>query len=138
MATLVCEDQLRAFLIAEPTVNALIGAKIYPDNAPQGAALPYVTYFRASGPRVRSLKGPSGLSHPRIQLDVLAASRASAKAIASAIRNLVDGYRGAMGSLTVQTIRVENDMDFSEDPEHAGEQTIYGVSLDAIIWFEER
>ncbi len=135
MATLVCEDVLRTFLLTSTDLTDLIDTKIYPDQAPQNVAMPYIVYFRISGQRVRSLDGPNRLIHPRLQYDVLAATRQEAKDIAAVFRNFLDGYQGDIGGLYAQKIEVSDDRDFFEEPIHGDEVGARGVSLDVMVWF---
>ena len=63
------EYQLRAFLLADDDVFALVGNRIYPAPAPQNSAMPFVTFQLVSTDREYSIAGRSGLAGPLIQLD---------------------------------------------------------------------
>lgn len=90
------ESDLKAYLAADAAVAALVGSRIYPLKLPQAPALPAITYQKVSGPRVISLSGYSGLSHPRLQIDCWAATYDQVKALSAAVVAALDAYPGAI------------------------------------------
>lgn len=104
---------------------AIAGGRIHPLELPQGTALPAVTYQRISGPRVRTLSGPGGKARARIQLDGWANTYAEAKALATQLRQALDGYKGLMGTVQVDNVSLDTDWD-RNDPE----REIKGVGMD--------
>ena len=64
------EPALRAYVLADPAVSALIGTRWYPVVLPQSTAFPAVTYQRITTTRVGSHHGPSGLAAARFQIDI--------------------------------------------------------------------
>lgn len=126
------EPGLVSYLSAHPLVTTLVGTRVYPLELPQGVTLPAITYQRISGPRVRSQSGPSGLAHPRIQLNCWARDYAGAVQLADVVRRALDGYRGAMGSTIVQASFLDNDLDG-----HEPDTGLWRRTLDVILWHEE-
>jgi hypothetical protein len=126
------EEDLITYLYSGAAVTALVGQRVTPLRMDQGADLPAITVQRIDGPRVRSLTGPSGLAHPRFQLDCWGSTYASVKAVATAVRQRLDGYRGLMGSTTVGGVSLESDQDDFEP-----DTGLYRVSMDFIIWHKE-
>lgn len=145
-ATLI-EWELAAWLEALPACTA-VSAKVYPwGRAPQSTATrPFVLYHRVSGGRLRSLAGPSGVSHPRIQIDVvgrdyLVVRRLSA-AIREALEDLAAGSELVAGGKLVQVAMVNDerdadDTDPDQEPKHGDEQTEHRAMIDVTIWFAE-
>ncbi len=43
------QSELRSFLLADATLTALVGSRIYPSVLPAGATLPAIVYFRVGG-----------------------------------------------------------------------------------------
>lgn len=119
------------------TVTNIVGTKIYPQLAPQNAALPYVTYQRIDTPRLRSLDGPVGLASPRVQIDCWSARYKEAKQLGEAIRKMLDGFKGSYGGEVVQGVFLEDERDAFELPVHANEVGSHRVSQDYTIWIEE-
>lgn len=131
---MVIEEALQAHLTDDADVAALVGTRVYPLRAEQGAARPYLVYQRISTPRVRSHSGPSGLAYPRFQITAVADSYSAARSLANAVREALDGYSGDMGD--APGIRanafVDNDADGWEEASEA-----YTVRVDVIIWHAE-
>ncbi len=121
------EQTLRSYLLAQPAIAALIGERVYPLVLPQGAALPAITYQRISSVRESSHEGPSGLAHPRFQLNCWSGTYAGARAMADAVRPSVNATR----SLGQATFLVDDHDDY--DPETG----LYRVILDVILWHGE-
>lgn len=72
-------------------ITALVGsttnARIYPDQAKQGAALPHLVYTRASGGNVfRHLAGMSGVRTSVLHVYAYDSSRSGADALAEAVK----------------------------------------------------
>lgn len=129
------EEAITAHLLADAGVAALVATRVYPVKMPQRPTYPAVTYFRVSGPREHSQSGPSGLAHPRFQLDCMAATYAGAKTLAAAVRLALDGFRGSMGGgggVDVNAVFIEDDRDDQDD-----DIQVYWVSLDAVVWHNE-
>lgn len=128
------EQAIFAQLSGWAALAALVGTRIYPLQAPQNAAAPFITYQRISAPRLRSLAGGSGQANPRIQIDVYAASYASAKAAATQVRLALDNLVGTVAGVKIHACSLENDRDLidtSADPD------LYRVSHDFTIWHDE-
>ncbi len=135
------ESGLRAYLMADSGVAALVADRIYPAPAPQGAVMPFVTWQRISGLRVQSLGGPSGLAQPTIQLDCWAETGTrnetgdgygQAKALAQAVRQALDGKTGILLDGMRSAILLLDERDLFE-----GEARTVRVSMDFRIWHEE-
>lgn len=112
--------------------NLAGSVKVYPLRLPQDAILPAVIYRRISGQRLRSIEGPAGMARPRIELNAYAVRYTEAKALATEIRRLLDGYRGRIGASQVENIIIDSDQDLLDDT--TGH---YRIIIDAIIWHHE-
>lgn len=106
----VIEEAMVTRLLADATVAAAVGTRIYPVAAPQGATMPHIVYQRISGPRVHSHDG-SDLAHPRFQFACNAATYAAAKALANAVREELDGTHVTQSGVRIDRIQVQNEMD---------------------------
>lgn len=137
------QEALYAFLAADTTVDGLVDGRIYPEMAPQAAALPYITYTVIDSPQYYHLTGPSGLVTARVQIDCWASGAtgyATAWSVAEAVRNAVgsgttelDGYRGTTSSVFIQKCALVDRRDLMEPPIHADEKPVRRVSLDFLI-----
>lgn len=144
---LIIEDTLAAWIEALPAAVD-VAAKCHPwAKAPQNTATrPFVLYKRISGGRIRSLTGPSGVSHPRIQLSVFGRDYTAVRDLAHAIRLALDSFSttqsgNLMGDRTVQVGMVHDDFDGTDEedarPQHGTELAEHRFNLDATIWFVE-
>lgn len=136
------EAFVTAWLGRDPDVQEIAGSRIYPVELPQGAGLPALTYYRTGQQGMRSLAGLSGLSRARLTIDCWATSYSDAKGLAAAIRGTwanpkLDGYRGQLAGVFVQTCLCTNEMDLIERPVHGDEAGVKHVALDFDIVFED-
>jgi Protein of unknown function (DUF3168) len=86
------EEILVARLKASPQVTALVGSRIYPMVIPQGVVMPAIAYQRISTVRPGSLRGPSGIADPRLQVNCWADTYGTAKTVAEEVRQSLDGW----------------------------------------------
>ena len=135
-ALLAIEAALRAYLLEDVALAALIGTRIYPVVMPQKPDLPAVTYLRVTGSRVHSNDGPSGLSSPRFQFDCWALTYLGARAVAEALRLRLDGFKGLIGGSParhdIQGVFFETEREFYES-----ETKLYRHSGDYFIHYRE-
>lgn len=126
---------LFALLSADPAVAALVDARIYPLIAPQSAPLPRIVYTGAGGIRWNSIDGPSGLGQPRVQIDAYAATYGQAHALAKAIRDALDGYRGTAAGVRIGGVSCPTPpLDFYEADVSP---PLYRVGQDFLITHDE-
>lgn len=126
------ETALRTYTLADATVTALAGTRMYPRKLPQGPTLPALVYQRIDTRREHDMAGPDGLPRPRLQVTAWAANVAAAWDLANAVRERLDGYRGAWGDVTVGSCLCVGERDL-DDPD-AGR---VGVIQDYLIQFAE-
>jgi hypothetical protein len=123
------QGALLARLRAAAGVTALVGAKTYWENAPQGVARPYVTLLDVTQLRPQTLKGWD-LEAARVQIDVWTDTYASKQAIMEAVlAALVPG--GTFNGNTFQ--RADIDLGPRDIPERDGDTIIFRKSADLII-----
>lgn len=131
------EEAIFSRLSADSNITAIVGAlpncRIFPVKMPDKTAMPAITYFRVSGPRVESFQGSSTLAHPLFQIDCWAKTFQAADNLASKVRNSLQGYAGTTASVRIQGILLENDLDlYEEDTE------TYHRVMDFRIWYDEQ
>lgn len=107
---------LRAFLVADPAIEALVKTgtttRIYPVKMPQGVTATSIVYNDISSQTGLHNEGSDGLTSTRIQIAAWALTADAAQALALAIKNRLHGYQGYMGSggshVWVQLARFES------------------------------
>lgn len=127
------EAGLYALCVADAAVAAAIGTRMYPLIIPQGEALPAIAYQRISARRIGAQDGPTGLARARIQLRIVGSSYATAKSTATAVRELLDGYKGVAGGVTIESCWLDND----DDAEDGTVTTNRLVFQDYLIMYQE-
>lgn len=118
-----------ARLRASAGLAALVQNRIYAVLAPQSARLPYVTYRRDDTSRELSDDGYCGPTTATIQVNAVADDYATAKQVADAIRDRMDGLAGNCGGTTVQMVTVDRDADFLEQYGEGSEDWRYRVMM---------
>lgn len=131
------EQALYAHLTAAPALAALVGTRVYPDQAEEGATLPYLVYEQAEQERLRTLTGHVSLARWGMHLEIVAVSKSSAKAVRNAVLASLEDFRGTLGTGTLQAAGafVEGEESGAEPPQHAEGQGEYRWGLDLSIWF---
>lgn len=86
-------------LLADAGVAAQVGARIYVQSAPQGAAEPYITVSPISGPTpMYHVGGPTGLERARYQLDAWCSRSGDRDAVIAALQSMLSGLSGELVS----------------------------------------
>lgn len=100
--------------------------------------LPSLGYLNISGSTIPTHSGPAGLVTHRVQWDVWAANDPQVDSIATRLRRLLDGYRGAMGDTEVASCFFDTEQDLDEPPTTTSEAQVYHRAVDFIVTYRER
>ncbi len=104
-------------------LSPLVGARVYPDIAPAGTALPYITYQQVGGKPVNFLGAESSdKKNARMQINVWSSSRLQAALISRSIEDCL--------VLTPLFGTVEGGAIASYEPE----LKLYGAMQDFSFW----
>jgi hypothetical protein len=123
------QSALRARLKADAPVVTLVGTRIDWVDRPQTTALPAITLQTISDLRPQHMGGFDGTKEARVQVDVWAATYASAKAITEAVLAVLVPANTANG-VSFSRAFVDNIRDLGERIET---QFIHRTSMDLII-----
>lgn len=132
---------LRQYLLADAPIAAIVGTRVYPSRMPQGEVRTSIVYTRVSEVGDHHLSGPSGLTRTRVQIDSWAQTIDAAVALADAVKECLDGFRGSVqwdenspgNAVTVQGVFFDGSRDLYDDA-----SKLNRVSQDYIIAYEER
>ena len=130
------EQAFTAHLLAYVGLKALIDAKLFPEELPQGTVLPAVSYIKISDVKDRTLSGQSKLERPMFQFTAFGTTKASARAVSNQIKLALCDFTGQMGGIAIQLIALENelpDLETSSD----GTLKVYTESLEFQINYEK-
>jgi hypothetical protein len=101
-------EEMRAFLVAMPGVNAEIDERLYPSPLPQGTTLPAVTYQDISDVPELSNDNETCYSQKRYQVDAWANEREEAARVAKSVISVMHGYAGQWGAHDIGLVKREN------------------------------
>ncbi len=90
-------DGLRAHLLADASIAALVATRIYPLRLPQKVPTPLtgaIVLQRISSIRWAHLRGQGALARPRFQVDSWAQTYDGAVALGTLVRSRLEGYQG--------------------------------------------
>lgn len=128
---------LRAFVLADATVTTLASTRMFPGRLPQGETRDSIVYQEISAQGDHHNEGPSGLARPRFQITAWSLTADGAQALALAIKERLDGYRGVMGSggnaVTVQGAFFDASRDIDDEVANLrGRQADYFVNFEEV------
>lgn len=96
---------------------------------PQSAQRPAITYQRVTGGHEHRLTGSSGTAIPTFELDCWADSYEAADQLAEAVRQVMQGFSGTMGSTTVHSVILDDEADQFTPPSDGSDNGIYSITL---------
>lgn len=122
---------LRAHLLADAAISAVVAARIYPLRLPQpkkdAVNLPAIVLQRISTVRYAHLRGAEALARPRLQVDCWATTHDAATSLGTLVRQRLNGFAGTWTSdespsvdIAVQAIFLENEQDLFEEEIQGG------------------
>lgn len=126
---------LRTYLLTHAGLAALIGTRIYPDEAPQGAALPHVIYINISDVKDHVYGGEQALESPIYQYTAYASTKLGASAVAEQIKAAMKNHPETMSGIKVQYIKLVNELS-GLDTSPDGTIKTYTVDLEYEINYE--
>jgi len=125
-------------LAADAGVIAITSTRIYPSTAPTSASLPYITYHQIRCDHPHHLTSAAGLADEGIQIDCWDDGALGAEALAAAVREGMDGFCGAMGTLAAKGVHLHDEgMDFFDKLQSGREGGTYRKRMDFRIWHAE-
>ena len=134
---MITED-LRSFLVVDAGVLAVVAVSsdspqrvaIHPVQMPKNRiGYPSAVFTLDGEERQQMMSGfANELVEAYLTIDCYALTYLQAHALATAIQTAIEGYRGAMGSSTIEHVRVETKIDGLEDPTN-----LHRVSLQVLI-----
>ena len=128
------ETDLRTTLLADGTLAGLVGSRIYPSLAPQGAPDPYITFERVGANRPVSFAGAVALIEPRVTYTVHAATRDVCRQIVDRVVAVLHVFRGLAGSTQIRSAVVDSESESIAIPTGGSEDAVYQARVDVNVW----
>lgn len=130
---------LRAYLLADPAVTAIIGTRLYPVQLPQGIQAASVIYNRISEIESYHNRAPSALMATRFQFDSVSQNVDEATLLADAVKERLGGFVGAVEYAPPDGVVNFEGIFFGDGrDDYDGELGFYRVSRDYLVWYKER
>lgn len=133
---LMLERGFYVYMMAQPTITAIIGNRLYPESAPQSATFPYMVYSRANVDSHYMFLGPSATLTTSLVLECyeLSKSPMGVKRLAYACRQVLDGFVGFWDEVEIDGVFILDEEDGREAPKDGSDQMVYSVALMLDIW----
>lgn len=104
------QDAIYYLLTNDAAVAAIVGTRIYPDLATQGATYPFIVYGIEQTQPSDTKDGPSVLDVVTFSVMSFAKSYVQARDMAKAVRAELDRYSGTAAMVDIQSIKFVNQM----------------------------
>jgi hypothetical protein len=123
-------------LTGDAAVAALLGTRVYPEQAPQdGRTFPLVVYAASDEEVVRSYAGSSGLESRNVTIECAARTYAQAQDLAAAVKAALDGADGVFGGVTVRGFFLEDQNDAVETNVAGEDFNVFVASQTYLVWY---
>jgi predicted ATP-dependent serine protease len=104
-----------SILTSDSDVSAIVGTRVYPQIAAQGAAFPFVVYVLQDTSPSDTKSGVSTLDEVRYDIVVASETYAEASNLTNKIRTALDRYTGTVAGVVIDSIQFI-DLDADNDP----------------------
>ncbi len=132
-------SSLRTKILSYSSVTNLIGQRMYIDALKQNATLPAIVFTRISTRRDHTVSDVTKLAHSRFDFACIAQSRATADAIADAIRNSgICLFSGTVDGIKFLGTEIESGDEYGDDPPLDGSQEHrYWTCFELMVHYQE-
>lgn len=137
MAVDTPEEAIVSILKNDTDVDGLVSTRIYPNEVPQGASMPAISYEQTSGDREHTMDGPVGMVPGGFVLNCWAETYSGARTLSDYVRIALDGYSGTTGSQYFWVIFLENESDNLQRIPDVKVLRRYSKQLTFTVWFKE-
>lgn len=131
MANSELEYGLQQLLVADEGIAALLGTRIYPLLLPDQPTFPSATYQRVSTVTIHGLSDNFSFTKCRLQIDTWDLTFPGARAVATAIAEVLEGYADTLSNgVAVRDVVLDSQIDLYDSAAR-----LFRVSLDFIVLF---
>ena len=115
------EYAIRTKLVGAAAVTAIVGTRIHAIKLPQNATMPAITYQVVSDIPEYDMEGDAGVSTMRLQVECHDRERQGydayngARVLGAAVRAALSGFKGTIGSDTIQSLFLINTRSLHDD-----------------------
>jgi len=102
-------------LLTDATISLYVSDRVYALEIPQGEAVPAIVYHRIYTDRIRALSDDTDMVMARFQITIHGDEFLKNKTITNAVRAKLQRYTGTVNSTIIDDIKIENEIDLSEN-----------------------
>ncbi len=127
-------------MTTDVTLSALVGTRVFPDEADQRTVMPYIVYQEFANLNIAHFSGPDSLNKASYQFTIWASSMSSRHDVENALRILFNIQRRNFGTganeIFVNRSENTNNQSTKETPDDGSQNTRYGKFMDFEFWHE--
>lgn len=134
------KSALTTYLESKTAITDIVGsgenARIYPVRRPENTGLPCIVYRRMpkDDSHAQTIDKAGGTDAPVFRLTCYAEQYGDADALGEALRQVLQGFRGTMGTVTVNACVLKDQYDGDWDaPDDGGDEGVYQDVNDYLI-----
>lgn len=128
---------VRDRMLGASAVSTLVGSRVHWQHLPQAETFPAVVIREISNEEVAHLRGTSGTSTTRVQIDCYSLDYTVAYAVREAIRQRLRPWRGTQGSVFVNEVIQGSRNSFYLEPRDGTELGRHVCTIDFLITHSE-
>jgi hypothetical protein len=143
----VIADDLRAYLVAQADITAVVGTRIFEDEIPQTAIsggatgsannIPCIVLTNTATQNIASLDGASGLVFESYEVECKSNGKAASNSLRGIVKPYLNGYTGQMGSKTALAVLIDDESVAVEEDVTGGDVDRYVSVLQITIQYLE-
>jgi hypothetical protein len=133
VAVLTLREAVAAWLRSQSSVASIVGNRIYFGQPSQRASYPCLAFKISSRSYGHNLAGADGTSIATITFIALGNAQSQTVAVAEAIRNFADGFRGLQNGVAILSCLLDDESDDEYQPPDGSDVWIYQTSLDYVV-----
>ena len=118
-----------AVVASDATLVGLVGTRVYPEEAPNNVAYPYITFTKVNTQPTRVKNIVSPLDMVKVTFFVYSKNYDTSENVAIALRNKFDNLRGTYNSINLDWCIFEDET--TGDP--VMEDKIYWIAIDFLF-----
>ncbi len=125
-----------AWIQGEPTITALLSdaAAVFPSWAPQEAERPYLVFHLGSDASHHHMGGNAKIANPLLQVECWADDLGAARALADALDQRLNHFRGDLGGVFAQGVFRRDRRTGTADPDDGSGTRRHVVLLHYEVW----
>lgn len=128
---------IRALAIADASLRAEIGDRMYPDRRPQTASYPCLTYTVDSDESHEHMGGLSGFAECLVEVQSYATTRLKARSVHELARLALSRQQGTYAGVVVRHVHPGVGSSYEIEPEDGSDDPIYVEAKDYRVFYTE-